>query len=189
MRKRLILVAIVTVILAAIIAVTSIVIGKPRSVADSSRQISANANLASIIDGAVNKGQIPDIAAYTAFLRFIAYQNPANQSVARGYLKFNGLGETDIDATLKAADEFRQRVQAIDSEMQQITPSTVGKINQLQKQLDDLVQEIANSFTTRLSTQGQEKMNHLVKDRIKSKMKIIPPSADPGNSELHQEHQ
>lgn len=194
MRTQSVLMAGVALILVSAIVVTSIVVGKSRNAASSAHQSSANQDPPGTINGAVNKELIPDNAAYTAFLRFVAHQTQADKTkadkaFALSYLKFNGFEDADINAILAAADEFRQRIVVIDSQIEQLSPSTADKFNQLRKQQDDLVQEFANSFSKRLSSKGQEKMKHLIHNRIKSKMKIIPAQQGFGSPGLHTQHQ
>jgi hypothetical protein len=174
--------------------VTIIVVGKSRGIASSVRQSSANQDPPGTIDGAVNKDLIPDNAAYTTLLRFVAYQAQADKpkadkAFALSYLKFNGFEDADIKAIMAAADEFQKRVAVIDGQIEKLNPSTVDKLEQLRKQQDDLVQEFANSFSVRLSSKGQEKMNYLIQHRIKSKMKIIPAPQDLGSLGSHKQHQ
>lgn len=179
MHTQSVLMAGIALIIVSTVIMTSFVVGKSRNVASSAHQSSANQDPPGTINGAVNKELIPDNAAYSAFLRFVAHQTQADKTkadkaFALSYLKFNGFEDADIKAILTAADEFRQRIAVIDSQIEQLSPSTADKFNQLRKQQDDLVQEFASSFSVRLSPKGQEKMNHLIHQRIKSNMKIVP---------------
>lgn len=127
------------------------------------------------INGAINKELIPDNAAYTVLLRFAAHPPQAKKDFVRSYLKFNRFEDADIEAIQAVCEEFRKRIEVIDNQIEQLSPSTAGKFNQLRKQQDDLVQEFANSFSKRLSPKGQGKMNHLIQNRIKSRIKLSLP--------------
>jgi 2',3'-cyclic-nucleotide 2'-phosphodiesterase (5'-nucleotidase family) len=196
MRTRSTLIAVVTAVLAAAVVVSSIVAGKSKNIVSSPQQKIIKQDPPGTISGAIDKNLIPDHAAYTIFLRFAAHQNQANKPVVRSYFKFNGFGDADIAAILAVAEDFRQRVAVLDSEVRQIKdrnwpnpdPSVMAQLSQLQQQKEAIVSELVNSLPTRLSSQGQERMNHLIKDRIKAKMKIFPPPPPPGGPGWNKKH-
>src|SRR5262245_34894844 len=102
MRRQSVLMASVALIIISATAATIIVVGKSRNVASSTHQSSANQDPPGTINGAVNKELIPDNAAYTALLRFVAYQTQADKpkadkTFALSYLKFNGFEDADIN--------------------------------------------------------------------------------------------
>jgi len=194
--KRSIFVALVVLTLAAVIVVTSIVVAKSGNVAksedmvSSSRQKAAKQDPPGTIDGAINKYLISDQAAYTILLRFVSHQPQANKAAIDSYLKFHGFGETDIAAIKASAEDFRQRVAVVDGEAKKIkdkewpnpTSTAMDNLTRLQQEKDAIVNGAMNSLLTRLSSQGQEKLNYLIKDNIKAKMKLYPPLPPPGGT-------
>ncbi len=154
MRVRPIHIAVITIVLAAAVAVSSIVAGKSKNLANLSQQKISKQDIPGTISGAVDKNLIPDQAAYTIFLRFAAHQNQANKPAVRSYLKFNGFGDAEIDAILVAAEDFRQRIAVLDSEVKQIkdknwpnpNSSVIDRLNQLQQQKEIIVSEVAGSL-------------------------------------------
>lgn len=196
MRTRTIVVALSTIILAAAIVVTSIVVGKSKNLASSSQQTSINQDPPGTINGALNKDLIPDQTAYSVFLRFAAHQTQVNKQALRSYFKFNGFGDTDIDAMQIESEDFRQRIGVLDREVKQIkdknwpspNPSVMDKLNQLQQKKEAIVSEVISSLFVRLSPQGREQMNRLIKDRIKVRMKIFPAPPPPGGPGWTKKH-
>jgi len=157
-----------------------VTIGKSRSVSgtyqsNETAQVSSN-----IIDGAVNKDLIPDHVAYTFFLSFVATQTRNDKRAVDSYLKLHGFEGDDVKAIYARAETYRQRTEAFDSEAKQIKgdnlsrmeTTTITRLNQLQQLHEATVKTLIGSLYSDLSQQGKEKMDHLLKDHIKSRINI-----------------
>lgn len=207
--KRLPLMLLIVVALSAI----GIVIGASSSITNKNTTITPQALAAStqqdppgMIDGAKNPEKIPDQVAYSALFRFIAaHQTPEEKNSIRAYIRQIGIGKqackncpstgagnADIDALITAAEDFQQRIGALDSQAAEIkdrhffkdsagefhpngsiaTPEERAQLKRLQRRKESIVNDIAASLSQRLSVEGTAKIHEHVNERIKRKIKI-----------------
>ncbi len=196
MRTRKALVALVVLIIVAAISVTSIWAGRSQSIASSHQQKVDKQDPPGTINGRDNKDLIPDQAAYAVFLRFAAQVTKSDKAVLRSYLKSHGFEEAEVGVIQTVAEDFRKRIDVLDKEVKQIKDKSwpnpdsyaMARLSELQQQKEAMISEIAESLPSRLSSQGHEKMNHLIKDKLKAKMKIAPAPAPPGGPGWNKKH-
>ena len=93
--------------------------------------------------------------------------------------------DADIDAIIATAEEFDQRVFALDQQAANILdpyhpehPSSLSNkerdaLKQLQKQKELTASELANSLQWRLSDDGLKNLRKHIKERMKTKMKMV----------------
>lgn len=141
------------------------------------------------IDGAVNPELIPDHAAYTVVFRSLALREDTDfeRRRATSWAQGAGLDEERADALLTAANEFQQRVSALDQQVREIKDRTwpkpsaevMAQLTDLQRQKEEIVGEIVASLPVRLGEEGAEKLRQRVNNHVKQKMKIAPVRTSP----------
>jgi hypothetical protein len=175
-----------------------VVNGLPRSAAPTQPQPDAPG----VIKGADNPDLIPDHMAYSVIFRLLSNaQTDVEKQRARAYLRRMGLGvqackscpttaspearEMDIDAFLAAANEFKQRVSALDEQAKNIrtlnhsdmTPDVIARLTQLQRKKDIIAWRIAASLPSRLTSDGITLLRQRVKEYVKKNIKVTPKGA------------
>lgn len=195
--KRLPLLLLIVVALSAIgivIGVSSNITNKNTPITPQALAASTQQDLPGMIDGAKNPEKISDQVAYSALFRFIAaHQTPEEKNSIRAYIRQMGLGkDVDVDAVIAAADDFQQRIGALDSQAAEIkdrhffkdsagefhpngsiaTSEEHAQLKRLQRQKESIVNDIAASLSQRLSVEGSAKVHEHVNERIKRKIKI-----------------
>jgi hypothetical protein len=191
MRKRPVLVGIVTLTIAVALAVTGIVIGKSKSKnSDSSpQQKVTKSDLPGTVDGNVNPALIADHIAYSLVFRTIALRQGTafEKARSRAWAKGVGLDEAAADKLIEAANEFGTRVSVLDQQAKQIKDrtwpnpdaATIGQLTALQARKEALVAEIVASLPARVGPETADKFRLHVTEHLKRKMKIAPISANP----------
>lgn len=149
------------------------------------------------IDGARNPELIPDHVAYLLMFRFIAGgQTAGTRERIEPYIRQIGLGDqecsscprrrnfedrdADINALLAAADEFQQRVGALDNQVIEIkrrnwpnpSPEVMAQLTRLQRQKEAIVMEIMASLPGRLSAEGMDRLRVHINERVKRRIKM-----------------
>lgn len=160
-----------------------------------------------MVDGAKHPELIPDRVAYSLLFRVISGRRDAQAKARiRSYIRQFGtgvkgcaesdcskrMGDSDVDALLAAADEFQQRVGALDQQAGEIkknhwatrTPETMAQLAQLQRQKDAILAEIIASLPRRLSAGGLNRLRAHVEGRVKPRTKIRKPSAEMPDAQL-----
>ena len=127
---------------------------------------------------------IPDHVAYSLLFNLLAGRKTETEKESiRSYITQAGLvDETDIDALLAAAEEFRLRADVIDKRgesirakgRQSLDQAAVLQLGELQRQKEALVLEVVDSLPARLSALGAVKLRLHINERVKRKIKIIP---------------
>jgi hypothetical protein len=191
MRKRPILVGIVTLAIAVAFAITGIVVGKSKSKnsVSSPQQKVTKPDLPGTVDGNVNPASIPDHIAYTLAFRTIALRQGTafEKARSRAWVKSAGLDEAAADKLIEAANEFGARVSVLDQQAKQIKDrtwpnpdgATIGQLTALQARKEALVTEIVASLPARIGPETADKFRRHVTEHLKRKMKIAPVSANP----------
>jgi hypothetical protein len=194
--------SIICVMLTASFAITAMTIGKSKlkPVTASPQKKAVKLDMPpdppGTIDGKVKPELIPDHVAYLAFWRFMAPQKEADKKAVLSYLKANEIQDTDIPMILATADDFQKQISVIDTEVKLLKDrdwpnpptSTMGRLNQLQAQKEKIVMVLAKSLAARLSSEGKVKMDHLINDRIKRRIKLAPAPPQPSGPEWHASH-
>lgn len=155
-------------------------------------QNQAEADPPGTIDGARSPEMIPDHVAYSLLFNLLAGRKTATERESiRSYIAQAGLAdETDIDALLAVAEEFRLRADIIDKRAESIKAkggqrlgmAAVLQLNELQRQKEGLVLEVVDSLPARLSALGAVKLRLHINERVKRKIKIIPGPMMPAAS-------
>ncbi|HKS29388.1 MAG TPA: hypothetical protein VJS44_16275 [Pyrinomonadaceae bacterium] len=94
-----------------------------------------------------------------------------------------GTEEADIDALIAAAEEFHRRISVFDSQAKEIrnkvngsfSEETKRQLKQLQKQKEQIVDEIAASLQRQVSKTGVERIKSHIRTRVKPQIKFTPP--------------
>ncbi len=195
MRKQITLVIVVGLTIVVAICV-SIVAGRSKNVSSQDQQKVVRQDPAGTIDGAVNKELIPDQAAYGVFLRFAGHQIKTDKAILRSYLKSHGFKDEEVGVIQAMAEDFQKRVAVLDDEVKQIKDknwpnpdsSVMARLSELQRQKETMVSEIINALLPRLNSDGQVRINHLLNDKIKTRMKIALAPPPPGSHGWHKKH-
>lgn len=191
-----------SVLILAAISATGIAIGTSKATMDASDNPSniVQRQPETIIDGQSTPEKIPDHEAYSILFRLIARrETDAEKNSIRSYLKMAlGCNEcdkqkksertietenADIDAMIAAAEEFDQRVGALDQQATEVQdryhpnhpPLTDGDreyLKQLQRQKESTAIEVAASLHQRLSSESLKNLRHYIKERMKRKIKM-----------------
>lgn len=147
------------------------------------------------IDGAATPELIPDQAAYMMVFRYIASGNPEERRERiHGYLRFAlGVeGEVDRTAILAVAQEFQREVDVLDKQVALIkdqhwpdpTPEVLTRLDQLQRQFDEVLQRKVALLPTKLTGAGFQQLQGQIRERVKRRMKYSPgittPPGGPG---------
>jgi len=151
-----------------------------------------------VINGAKNPALIPDQVAFSLLFRVISGNQSAEaKRRIRHYVRQIGLGDQtcyactgqkatkdkskdrEIDAFIAAADEFQQRVGALDQQATEIkkrswppSPQAMAELTQLQQQKEEITREIVASLPRRLGAEGSNKVWKHVNERVKKKVRI-----------------
>lgn len=195
MRIRVIVILLVTIATGTIIITT----GMPKkAVGETKTSISTRQQSAGFIDRAANPELVSDQVAYSLLFRLLSDRHTKEeQSRARSYLKMafgcsdcnqtevkeRGASEdAHINAFLAVVNEFEQRVGALDRKAQDLhdrywpNPSNevLAQLNEMQRQKEAIVAELVASLPTRLGTDGIEKLQRHVNERVKRRVKMAP---------------
>lgn len=152
------------------------------------QQIKSN-KIIDIIDGAKNPEMIPNDVAYLHLFDLIAdRQTDAEKRRIKSYIKEIGLNESDTINLIASAEEFSQRVKAIDTQAASINIRTnvnpppslnqnqIIHLKQLEQERKLLVTEVAATLNARLTPNGLVRLRQHIDGRMKRKIKIFPPS-------------
>jgi hypothetical protein len=137
------------------------------------------------IDGKLTPDKISDRVGYSVLFGIVADRtNEVDQKRARAFLKRIELDESQIDQLIAVAQEFRARANPLEIEGDGIkrrnhpnhlplTKEDKATLKELQKQRDDLTDQIAESLEYRLGKDGAAKVKRFIKDQMKRKIKIM----------------
>lgn len=147
------------------------------------------------ISGAVKPELIPDRVAYNLLFRLISNRpTDEERERIRAYIRQMSIGkpccnqdpslgtdEADIDALFSAAEEFRRQLSVLDSRAKDIrktekeNPSeeAKGQLKLLQKQKEQMVDEVVVSLQRQVSKTGMERIESHVRERV---MYALPQS-------------
>lgn len=143
-----------------------------------------DSTLPGVIDGSKNPEKIPDHVAYALLFDLIAgRETEAERNRIRAYLRQTGLGDSDANAMIAAAEEYQRRETVLAQQADRIKsrthpnhqPLTIeekSQLKQLQNQHRTLVQGMVASLHYRLSTDGLSKVRQHVSERVKRKTKM-----------------
>ena len=141
--------------------------------------------LKTAVDGKLTPDKISDHAAYSILFGIVADRtNEVDQKRARAFLRRIELDENQIDQLIAVAEEFRDRAHPLELEGDTIrrrghpnhlplAKEEKTRLNELQKQRDDLTDQIAESLEFRLGKDGAAKVRRFIKDVMKRKMQIM----------------
>lgn len=144
-------------------------------------------DLPGTIDGAVTPSAIPDHVAYEMFFTSLA-PPPGGDSRAEGAMKAKlaqiGLSESDGGALRWISGQFISRRNDIDKQVDAMrdqnlpaeAPSTLARLEELQKQKQSLTGEMKDLIGQRLTADGAAKVSQHVNEYVKRRIKIVPPS-------------
>jgi hypothetical protein len=156
------------------------------------------------INGAKHPEKIPDRIAYAVLFRLIGGHNTEEEknrilsyvkqmlgckSCGKGKIKEEELQAYNnrIDSIVNAADEFQQQVGVLDKQVQEIvrdnwpryTSEVRARLSELQRRKEAIINEIVFSLQNRLDSSGRAKLRKHLDERVKRKIKIIPPHQHP----------
>lgn len=187
MRKFTVLVVLATVIIIGIVAIVSkdtANASNPTASVVSQNPTKSDSLTSGTIDGAKNPEKIPDHVAYALLFDLIAgRETEAERNRIRAYLRQTGLGDSDANAMIAAAEEYQRRETVLAQQADRIKsrthpnhqPLTIeekSQLKQLQNQHRALVQGMVASLHYRLSTDGLSKVRQHVSERVKRKTKM-----------------
>lgn len=155
------------------------------------------------IDGSKTPEMVPDKVAYSILFRFLAsHRGEAEMGRARDYLKQKlGCGDcTDDDertqstnaiitALTEVAEQFHQRVSVLDRQVKEIkdrhwpnpSSATMTQLTLLQSQKESIVVEIVATLPGRVGGENFARVEALINEKIKRRVKIVPPvQSQPG---------
>jgi len=141
---------------------------------------------AGTVDGSITPSAIPDHVAYEMFFASLV-PNPANgitEGAVRAKLAQIGLSETDGAALRAIASDFFQRRADLDRQVTAMkdenlspeSPSTLGRLREIQNQKEAMIGEMRGLLAQRLAGPGAAKINQYVHEYVKRRIKIVPPS-------------
>lgn len=147
---------------------------------------------------------IPDHFAYLAMFRMLSNrQTDEERNSIRAYVRdviglgkqrqcrncrpSVGLNDSDIDALVGAANEFYQRVGALDQQAGDIKDRTwpnpgayeLAQLRNLQAQKEALVAEVAATLPRRLSAAGLQRFHQHIQGYVKQRIALTPAPATP----------
>jgi hypothetical protein len=205
MKTRALMIVFCVLVLLSILTVTAVLSGNSTKPLVASHSIiklrlkDHTPDPAGTIDGAKNPEKIPDRIAYTILFRLIGGRDTEEEkNRMRSYIKqmlgckscskekvteeelqaYNGR----IDAIVNAAEEFYQRVGALDKQVQEInkdnwpnySPEKKAQLTGLQRQKEAIVDEITTGLLNKLDKEGKDKLRKHINERVKHKIKILP---------------
>lgn len=141
--------------------------------------------LKNVVNGEKTPDKIPDQVGYSLLFAIVSGRtNDADKERARAFIRRMGLSEEEIDQLIAAAEEFRERARPLEREGDRIkgrnhpnhlplTNHEVSRLGQLQKQRDDLTNQVAESLEHRLGKNGAGKVRRFVRSVMKRKIKIM----------------
>jgi hypothetical protein len=189
-------------ITAAIIVAGSNITGAPSMMAEKSSTTSVidtkpQDDPPGTITGAINPELIPDHVAYNLLFRLLSNRRTdVERGRIRAYIRQMAIGipccnqdpslgtdEADIDALIAAAEEFRRRLGVLDSQANEIRKTEKGnpgdearvRLKQLQKQKEQIVDEIVASLRMQVSKTGMARIESHIRERVKRRVKFIAP--------------
>ncbi|HET6892419.1 MAG TPA: hypothetical protein VFH31_15055 [Pyrinomonadaceae bacterium] len=140
-----------------------------------------------VIDGSVSPEKIPDRIAYSLMLRLISSgRNESEKRHLKSYVARIGLtSDVDAQALFSAAEEYQRRVNSLDARVKAIkeqekrdqatrSPQTQRLLEQVQSEYDVITDEIVNSFSARLSKDGQATLQRFMDHKFKKNVKLRP---------------
>ncbi|MGH9767246.1 MAG: hypothetical protein ACREAB_07410 [Blastocatellia bacterium] len=138
------------------------------------------------VDGSITPSAIPDHVAYEMFFASVV-PNPAHgitEGAVSAKLAQIGLSETDGSALRALASDFLQRRADLDKQVTAMkdenllaeSPSTLGRLKDIQSQKEVVIDEMRGLLAQRLSGPGAAKVNQYVHEYVKRRIKIVPPS-------------
>ncbi len=184
----------------------------PGTLTTTNSQSAQHQELPGTIDGGKTPDLIPDHVAYSALFRLLSNRRTEDEAYrARAYVKQMGLGthrcrscppelstaESDVDVVLASAEEFYQRINALDQQVAEIkqrnwpNPSghTMAALTVLQQQREAVAIQIAVSLAARLTPKGMERVRRYINEHVKQRVKLIPePTTPPGGTGWHPAH-
>lgn len=144
-----------------------------------------------VVDGAKHPEKIPDQVAYSLFFRVICCREDEQEKrQGRAYIKRLGLNEAEIDMLVATAEEFNQRVSVLDTQAAEIktrhhpdhltNPTSDEKrlLKGLQKQKEDMIDDIIASLPRRLGADGSVKVKQFIKESLKRNVKMDKPRSE-----------
>jgi hypothetical protein len=170
-------------IVCGLILSTGISNGKVGSVSKSLHATSSP--LKNVVNGEKTPDKIPDHVGYSLLFGIVSGRtNDAARERARAFIRRMELSEQEIDQLITAAEEFRERVRPLEREGGRIkgrnhpnhlplTNEETSRLWQLQKQRDDLTNQVAESLEHRLGKNGAGKVRRFVRSVMKRKIKIM----------------
>ena len=175
-------------------AVTS---GSTQSQDPQDKQQSQPKEVPGTIDGSKNPELIPDQVAYSMLFKLIAGRTtPEDKKSIRAYISQLGIGvqtckqcptstengDADIDALIKAADEYQQQISVLDEKATKIKgrswpnpdPEVLRQLEQLQRQNEAVGRAFMAQLPARLSPTAWARLQQQIKQRVKPGIKIVP---------------
>lgn len=151
----------------------------------SSLKLATSSPLKNVVNGEKTPDKVPDNVGYSLLFGIVSGRtNDADKERARAFIRRMELSEQEIDKLIAAAEEFRQSARLLELEGDRIkgrnhpnhlplTDEEVSRLGQLQKQRDDLTNQIAESLGHRLGKNGAGKVRRFVRSVMKRKIKIM----------------